>query len=308
MRPPFSEVDMNATIHKAEKTLRAIENMLRADQGAKYRTTLATVLPHIGDAYRGEDGGFRSHLGASVLGQECGRAIYYGFRWFTQKTFDGRILRLFNRGHLEEGRFIALLIACGIKVYQQDANGKQFRIQDFGGHLGGSGDGVAIGVPDVDPDSPVLLEFKTHNDKSFVVLAKEGVRYAKPEHYIQMQMYMQKMGIPVALYMAVNKNTDAIWAEIVTVNPELALQYVDRAGRIIFAKEPPKRINESPGWFACKFCDHRDVCHLGADPARNCRTCTHSIPRENGDWSCGFSGQVLTKEDQHIACDKYEAI
>ena len=38
------------------------------------------------------------------------------------------MLRLFNRGHIEEARFIAMLLTIGMPVYQQDAEGKQFRI------------------------------------------------------------------------------------------------------------------------------------------------------------------------------------
>ena len=52
-----------------------------------------------------------------------------------------------TEGHLEEGRFIALLLACGVEFYQHDENGEQFRVK-FAGHGGGSGDGIAIEVPD----------------------------------------------------------------------------------------------------------------------------------------------------------------
>jgi len=204
----------------ASKTLAAIESTIAGDQGASYRQALQRVLPHIGDAYRGVDSPFRTHLGASVIGDECARKIWYGFHWTTIPSFGGRILRLFNRGHLEEGRFIAALLAIGCQVYQQDENGKQFRISGVSGHFGGSGDGIATGVPDVDPSLPVLLEFKTHNDKSYIKLAKEGVRSAKFEHYVQMQIYLRKMALTVALYMAVNK---IIFAGIASAakNPKL---------------------------------------------------------------------------------------
>jgi hypothetical protein len=298
------------SVIKASKTLKAIDDAIAADQGGAYRQHLQRVLPHIGDAYRGTEDGFRSHLGASVLGQECGRAIWYGFRWFTKPKFSGRILRLFNRGHLEEGRVIAALLTIGVQIFQQDEHGKQFRISDIGGHFGGSGDGVAIGLPDLPSGTAALLEFKTHNDKSFAKLEKEGVRSAKFEHWVQMQTYMSKMGIPVALYVAVNKNDDNLWMELVYLDSASAEQFRDRARTIILLRQPPARLSESPGWFACKWCDHAPVCHKKAVPEKNCRSCMHSEAREDGTWRCmnpGAEELVLSKEMQAVGCGAYEA-
>lgn len=293
---------------KAVQTLKAIEDAIARDQGAAYRQNLERVLPHIGDAYRGHDDPFRTHLGASVIGRECGREIWYGFHWTTKPHFKGRMLRLFNRGHLEEGRFIAALLTIGVQIFQQDENGKQFRISDVGGHFGGSGDGVAVGIPDLPPGTPCLLEFKTHNDKSFQKLVKEGVRGAKFEHYVQMNTYMRKMGLAVAMYGAVNKNDDDFHFEIVHLDSAVADQFTDRARQIILMRQAPAKISESPGWFACSWCDHKPVCHLGATPARNCRTCKHSDARDDGQWHCTLQGfeQVIPKELQLSGCSHYE--
>lgn len=297
-----------SNVIKATRTMAAIEAAIEADQGAAYRQHLQRVLPHIGDAYRGHDDPFRSHLGASVIGGECGRAIWYGFRWTTVPHFKGRMLRLFNRGHLEEGRLIAALLTIGVQVYQQDENGKQFRISDCGGHFGGSGDGVGIGVPDVAPGTACLLEFKTHNSKSYDKLSKEGVRAAKFEHFVQMQTYMRKMGLAVALYTAVNKDNDDIYMELVPLQSEVADQFIERAHKIIYMKTAPSKISNSPGWFACSWCDHKPVCHQGAQPAVNCRTCLHSEPRSDGKWYCTNPGEVekaaMQGWDEPIEIDK----
>lgn len=294
-------------VQLASKTLAAIESTIAGDQGASYRQALQRVLPHIGDAYRGVDSPFRTHLGASVIGDECARKIWYGFHWTTIPSFGGRILRLFNRGHLEEGRFIAALLAIGCQVYQQDANGKQFRISGVGGHFGGSGDGIAVGIPDVDPTLPVLLEFKTHNDKSFIKLVKEGVRSAKFEHYVQMQIYLRKMNLTVALYMAVNKNNDEIYAEIITLDTATADQFIDRAEQIIKLQKPPVRISESPGWFACTWCDHKPVCHLKREPHKNCRTCEFGYCNPDGGWFCEYAhgSMLLAGEEQVTGCSSW---
>lgn len=304
-------------IYKAVLTEKAIEDAIAADQGAAYRQHLERVIPHIGDAYRGHDDAFRSHLGASGIGKECGRAIWYSYRWFTRPKFSGRMLRLFNRGHLEEARFIAALLTIGVQIYQQDEHGKQFRISFAEGHGGGSGDGVGIGIPDLQPGQAALLEFKTHNDKSFQKLKKEGVRGAKFEHFVQMQTYMRRMGLAVALYGAVNKNDDELHLELVYLQSEIGDQFIDRGSKIVYMKQAPSKINESPGWFNCSWCDHKPVCHLKAKPDVNCRTCTHSEPREDGQWYCTQAGHtenyesnayVLSKEAQYKACSRHEFI
>jgi len=296
-------------VHLATKTLLAIEEAIQADQGAKFRGWLGKVIPHMGDAYREDESPFRTHLGASGVGDDCARKIWYGFRWTTRPKFDGRLLRLFNRGHLEEARFIAMLLTIGAEVYQQDENGNQFRISDAGGHFGGSGDGIVVNIPDLDPGVAALCEFKTSAEKPFLKLEKEGVRESKFEHYVQMQVYMRKMGIAVALYMVVNKNNDKLYAEIVPFNAEVADQFIDRGVRLVWMDVPPEKINQSPGWYQCKWCDHRPVCHLKAEPDRNCRTCQHSKPLEDGTWKCtNFESDcygLRDKEQQIEGCSKY---
>lgn len=292
-------------IYLAHKTKEAIDNCIKADQGATYRKWLGRVLPHIGDAYSEDSFPFRSHMGASLIGNECGRAVWYGFRWSMRPVFEGRLIRLFNRGHLEEGRFIAQLLSIGVEVFQQDENGKQFRISHAGGHFGGSGDGIAIGLPDLAPGQACLLEFKTHNDKSFKKLVEVGVKEAKWEHYVQMNVYMRKMGLPIALYGAVNKNDDSEHWELVPLNPEIADAFLDRGERLVQRQDAPKKLNASPGFFKCKFCNFRPICHLGVQPDRNCRTCQYAKIADGGVWKCGKTNSQLTKEQQLAGCNQY---
>jgi hypothetical protein len=303
------------TVMLAVKTMQAIEKMMYADQGAAFRVYQGQVIPHMKDAYRGEDEGFRTHLGASVIGKECGRHIWYGWRWARKPKFSARMLRLFNRGHLEEARFIAMLLAIGVQVFQQDANGNQYRISDVGGHFGGSGDGIGIGIPDLPPGANCLLEFKTHGEKSFLALKKSGVRSAKPEHYTQMVVYMEKMGLHYALYGAVNKNTDEVYFEIVHMNKTHADQYIDRGRTIIMMHKVPDRIgNASPSFFACKYCDDVGICFNGEAMEQNCRTCFFARPQEDGTWICASQDRyaahpdatkLLSKALQLTSCGKF---
>jgi hypothetical protein len=288
----------------AHKTLAAIDTCLEADQGGSFRVWLGKVIPHMKDAYRAEEEGFRSHLGASVIGKPCARQIWYGFRWAKRPKFAAKMVRLFNRGHLEEARFIAMLLAIGVQVYQQDANGNQYRISDVGGHFGGSGDGIGVGIPDLAPNQPCVLEFKTHGEKPFKKLVTQGVKEAKPEHYTQMQIYMRKMGIPAALYAAVNKNTDEIHLEMVYLDAIHADQMIDRGRQIIMMRVAPEKLNDSPGWYECTYCEMKDVCHYDAKPAVNCRTCYYSEVKADGTWRCKERANVISNDGEELILSK----
>lgn len=311
--------------HIALKTLKAIDEQVERDGGSAFRGWLEKVIPHIGDAYRTDEDGHRSHMGASMLGGDCARAIYYNHRWATKGQFPGRILRLFNRGHLEEARFIALLLSIGCEVYQQDEKGAQFRISFAQGHGGGSGDGIIVHVPDLPEGTNALGEFKTHGEKSFIELSGKlpewrayldgkgdftgkGLREAKFEHYVQMQLYMRKMGLAAGLYVAVNKNTDDLYAEVVPLNAELGDQFFARGEELVWMETPPKKINNSPGFYKCRFCDHKPVCHQKAAPDTNCRTCRWSKPIADAKWQCTHPdiGGNISKEVQLAGCEEYQ--
>lgn len=309
-------------IYIARQTINKIDSSIQADSGNAYRGWLQRVLPHIGDAYRQDEGGFRSHMGASLLGNECARVPWYNFRWTVKGQFEGRMMRLFNRGHLEEARFIAMLLSIGTEIYQQDENGKQFRISFADGHGGGSGDGIGKGLPEV-PETSVLCEFKTHGEKSFMELAGKldewrahlagkgpftgkGVREAKFEHYVQMQLYMRKMELVAGLYMAVNKNTDDLYAEIVPLDTEIADMFFTRGEKLVPMHVPPERLSNSPGFWKCRFCEYKPVCHLKAKPEVNCRTCIYSEPQEDATWFCNLHKKKLSFNMQLSGCEKYE--
>ncbi|MGE4486333.1 MAG: hypothetical protein AB7C95_00735 [Synergistaceae bacterium] len=234
----------------------------------------------------------RTHLGASLIGRDCSRQLWYVFRWAKDITHDARILRLFARGHLEEERFVFFLRQAGITIWQYDTNGRQFRMAACGGHYGGSMDGVGKGFPEK-PDTPFLTEFKTHNDKSFALLEAKGVKESKPEHNIQMQQYMGAYGLTHAAYFAVNKNTDAWHAEMVDFNEAEYKLYLARAEHIIFSPFPPPREYGMRSHFKCKWCDYNSLCWTLEGAAVNCRTCAYSKPIEDGAWKCEHVDRVL---------------
>ena len=89
----------------------------------------------------------RPHLGASLIGRECQRQLWYSFRWCVLPNFAPRMIRLFSTGFIEEGRIIQDLRNAGIVVFDRDPEtGKQWSFKEFGGHFSGSADGVIHGI------------------------------------------------------------------------------------------------------------------------------------------------------------------
>ena len=297
---------------KAKLLLQEIEAGINADGGATFRQALQILLPKMADAYEGAQPPFRKHLGASLIGRECDRELWYSFRWAFKKEISPRLYRLFNRGHLEEARFLSLLLMVGLQLWYETEDGGQFRFSDVYGHFGSALDGVAVGVPDVFDQVPVYTEFKTSSAKIYEKIKTNGVQKEKPEHYAQMQVCMYKMDLEAGLYMVVNKDNDDIHAEIIEKENQVAEYYLHRAHNIIFSTMAPPRINNSPGWYKCKFCDAKDICHHGVAPEQNCRTCTHSFPTtestsDKGKWGCalGFT-DVVNSEQAFTGCKYFE--
>lgn len=315
---------------------------------------------------------FRPHLGGSMIGKKCERELYYSFRWFKRPAFEGRMLRLFDRGHNEEFRFIAYLRSVGIEVLEYSerlfyhpesdtyitvparftteppqeaeieatcedvtsssfhldrakARGtelKQWRISDVMGHFGGSLDGISMAPFDIELSSgqgvipagtKFLNEFKTHNTKSFVnlVSAPGGVKEAKPVHWAQMQIYMHKKRLRFALYMAVNKNDDDLYVEVIEyAGAEVGEELLEKARKVIHTKVVPNRIGKHPSWFECKFCEYADICHYGDKSKldRNCRTCQHSTPVDDGRWHCSLWNALIPVDAVLAGCDNHKAI
>jgi hypothetical protein len=256
---------------------------------AKVPEPINTTIAKIYEAYENDaDSGNRPHLGASLIGHACERYLWLTFRWAGAKKFTGRMLRLFETGQLAEARFVANLRRIGVEVHDVQPDGTQWRVMALGGHFAGSMDGACVGLPEA-PKTWHVLEFKTHNEKSFTELVKKGVLAAKPQHYAQMQIYMGLTGMERAMYMAVNKNTDELYSERVEFDPVEFAKLMARAERVVKASEPPLRCSTDPSWFVCKMCDFADLCHGTEAPAINCRTCAHSTPMTGCDgalWHC----------------------
>ena len=249
----------------------------------------------------------RSHLGASVIGGPCDRAGFYDFRWTKTERFDARKLRLFERGNREEDVFVELLQKAGLQVFTIDPNtGKQFVASGYKGHVGGSTDAFIFGCADIPAGIWANGEFKTHNEKSFDALLKDGLCASKPEHFAQCQKYMEFWGLDYCLYCAVCKNDDRLHIEVVRKQAFMLDQLSVKERLIVDSKTPPPRGFPKASHYRCKWCVHRRVCWFGEAPNVNCRTCQFSKPVEGGKWHCLKYDAELSKAQQLTACQSYQ--
>jgi len=247
-------------------------------------------------------------LGASQIGRECERELWYSFRWCgTGARFEGRMLRLFNRGHREEAVFIEELRGIGCDVRSHDpSTGEQFTFTACGGHFVAKIDGVALRVPEA-PKTWHNLSFKTINAKGHAVLVKDGVQKGKPEHYAQSQVEMKLADLTRTLYLSACKDNDEIHSERLRIDEAEADKQLTKAERIIFAPEPPPRLSEDAAFWKCKSCAFAAGCHGEYLPAASCRTCLHATPERDGDgrWSCALWKADIPHDAALAGCEKH---
>lgn len=277
------------------------------------RTRLAKIILEEIDAYCEEtyDDGPRSHLGASLIGHECQRYLWYTFRWFKHVRPHGRLARLSNRGHREEARFIEWLRGIGFEVWEVADDGNQHRIKGVRGHFGGSLDGICKPPERYALSEPMLFlnEFKTNGTgRGFQELKEKGVAVAKPQHFMQMSTYGKFYGFKYALYMNICKNDDDLYIEIVELDWNLAEDGLRRAEDIITAQFAPPRLSMQETYFKCKGCDFAGICHRGEPAVKNCRSCKWAEPIENAEWFCHNHNGVIPKDFIPKGCGQHSQI
>ena len=268
------------------------------------------------NSYHGKEKDWRRpHLGASQIGTKCVRALWYQFRWAKPPEFPGRILRLFQSGHLQEPRIVNDLRNIGVEVYDTNPYDETEQIhftdhhKETCGHFSGSCDGVAIGFPEA-PKSWHILEIRTSNTSGFDRTRNKGVLESKPEHYAQMQCYMNWSGIDRAYYFVVCKETDEIYAERIHADKSYFDELLKIAMVVLWSTEAPPRIKENPDSWDCKYCDYKRVCHKLELPEVNCRTCVHSTPGQIYKvWCCNNpepnADGLCDVDKQRIGCPNH---
>lgn len=247
----------------------------------------------------------RSHLGASVIGKQCYRQIWYSWRWVKAQVITSRLQRLFNRGHWEELVVVKSLLDAGVKVtgitidqsirdifktiFNHDLPEASQEHATFAfGHGGGSKDGSLYKVHDA-PKTAHLLEVKTAHRKGFARMKNNGMKKAEPGHYTQTQIYMHLFKLKRALYIMVCKDNDERHYQRIKYDKKHALESIKKAEQIVQSETPPTKINQDPSFYLCRWCDYKQICHSKVPVEKNCRTCRNADILDEGVWACSIS-------------------
>ena len=209
----------------------------------------------------------RKYLGASSIGDECGRKIQYRYLNYTPDAnsgFSPRTLRIFEFGHNIEDYVAKWFRDAGFDLRTEDKSGAQFGFSIADGEIRGHIDGVLCGGP-VDMGYPALWENKSANDAKFKAFTRMGVAKANPTYATQIALYQAYMELTEhpALFTVVNKNTSEIYYELVEFDHRLAQASSDRAVNILTASKAGDilpRIANSKDFYLCKFCEFRETC------------------------------------------------
>lgn len=281
--------------------------------------------------------GYRDYLGASQVSGPCDRRIFLGFRKaHVNPPLDsctdlqliklGERIRLFDRGRLEEDRFIDRLRLFFERIDATDPEtGKQYRVSNFAGVFSGSMDAQGSNLTldhFVSDGKKYMFEFKTHNDQSFDKIAgkktvdgdrpwAESIRTTKTDHYDQIQLYLfNDTSLDECLYVAVNKNTDEWYLEFVPRDIEYGRTLMERVQRIILATNTPDRMqyaSEVKNFYCSYFCDMKGVCFGRTPIAVSCRTCESVRYDADGARFCNYHYRKIEKSEL-AGCSNYTAI
>lgn len=248
---------------------------------------------------------FRHHLGASLLGHSCERYLFYTFRWAQQPDHSSRLLRIFDRGKSEELRIIAKLKQIGLTVVDEGDFGAQIRATGLPNHIGGSLDAMLHTPANYAQEygSIMPIEIKTHNHKSFTSTMRKDLNESYPQHYTQGNIYGWSHKATHFMYVAENKNDDTLDLQILPVNNAAASLAVARGERIVYTQNIAQLERTEEKW-RCKMCDFKDMCKKRERAkARNCRSCGHFMPMQDGTWMCNKFMYPVPKGEEIVYAD-----
>ena len=250
----------------------------------------------------------RRYLGMSGIGDNCPRKIWYQWRWCYVEKFSPRLLRLFDRGHREEERFVNWLRAAGFNTSDVDPDtGRQYEFVACDGYVMGHSDGLVH----LSKKLKAVGEFKTSNNKGFVAMKRaKSVKVSKYQHYCQMQRYMHEQEIPLALYMMVNKDNDDLYVELVEYDSETVSFLLEREKELVATKTPPARITEDETFWQCSYCTFKSNCFHNEKALKTCRMCQSIRLPGKGKWVCkrDDTATPLTLNEQLDGCKKFKEI
>ncbi len=202
----------------------------------------------------------RRYIGASSIGRDCSREIWYGYHCLPGEKFPAQLQTTFQVGKRLEGMLIDYVEMTGLAIERPSEENNQLFCQDsevpsFQGH--------ADALVTLLDGSRAILELKTAKNSSFNRFKNHGLLAWCASYYAQLQSYMGMMGISRGVLLCMNKDTSELHAEWVVYDDVYYHMLRLKAMVISITDEPPERINKSPLYHICANCRYKSVCHNG---------------------------------------------
>ena len=214
------------------------------------RDTLTKLIERTQETY--EDAP-RDYIGASIIGSECLRQIWYEYKGYKGIEVPTKTRRTWDIGKRLEGLVIEWLSCAGVEIYDLGNNILKKSILPY---FKGSYDALIIVNKKM-----YILEVKTAKDASFKLFVKKGLKEWNFQYYCQTQSYMGMEDIDSAYILVLNKDNSELSDELITFDASLYERLKEKARIVSEYQEPPARISNSPLWYQCKLCKYNKVCH-----------------------------------------------
>lgn len=211
----------------------------------------------------------RDYLGASLIGEDCSRKIWYSYKKYPKLPFKAETLWAFEDGRRTEDLLAARLrMIDGIELHTHDEHGNQFGFAALGGKFKGHCDGVIRGLKQA-PTAWNVWEAKCSKHEKFEQFKKEKSKNGEKNtlkawnanYFIQAQLYMHFLQIDrhyLIVALSGGRDVDSCRTEY---QPDVAENAINKADSILQHNVPPKRISEKPDFYQCRWCDYREICH-----------------------------------------------
>lgn len=206
----------------------------------------------IDDSFKDDDEKPRNYIGASSIGSDCLRQIWYQFKGVKAESVPPKMRKNWAIGKALEKTIVEWIKQAGFKVETGNLEFNHDGAPYFKGHF----DGFLIYRK-----KKYILEVKTAKNASFGILKRKGLKEWQPIYYSQIQSYMGMSGILNAVILVLNKDTGDLHDELIEFDAEHYSDLVLKAKMIHSSPFEPPKINASPLYFKCKMCQYNKVCH-----------------------------------------------
>jgi hypothetical protein len=258
----------------------------------------------------------RQYLGASQIGDECWKKLWYSFRWCADNEFKIESIRKIQSGYFSEMIMAdRLKLVPEIQLHTENEKGGQFSISDFEGHFSGHLDGAIKGLLQA-PKTWHVWENKD-SEKGVKEIRKLKQKFSEKEvlknwneiYYGQAQLYMGYTGMKrhyLTCTFGCGRDYESIRTDFDKKDFE-ALK--NKTKTIIYNNEPENlfQCSTKKDYYKCKesWCQFSNICHSMNLPQVNCRTCCFSTPGKNRKWVCEKFNKSLCFQKQKDACNSH---